>query len=711
MVKSKINSSVDYPIKREIDSADIGYESSIYPFRLYDKDVDIALGKPKYEFSTKYGVVYFPVYLVIADEPVSCIGVYESENNRVLSSFHQGEKEGQEEEEMELKSNQLLISVTKEYFHRLWKTHYREGMPPPPPLPIIESSDNSENLENQENKAIEEPEDESHLKLPTMIQEKTTAPNPKPIQKDSLFIDNIGSLEKIQPLPEETQEEAAQLKHQYKDASTNKWIEKFMKNNEYNILDNEGGGDCFFAVIRDAFQSIGKQTTVQKLRDLLAEEATPQLFEETRSLYLNILAEFQEKEKEWKEIKKTSILLKKRAKDAPTKADNEAILKEAKLLIDQHKTISNQLVDIKELLKEFDHMKNMDSLDKYKAFMKTSEYWADTWAISTLEKRLNIKVVIFSQESFQSGDLDSVLQCGQLNDPELERIGVFRPDFYILTNYTGNHYTLITYKQRKLFTFRELPYDIKVLVINKCMERNAGPYYLIDEFRTLKTKFGLEANHGEPSEENDEKEAEWMKKDLYDKDIVFQFYDRSDGSPKPGKGSGEQCPPSRILDFQALHRIPDWRKKLDDSWISPFTLNNKRWASVEHYFSAAQYKKGFPDFYHQFSLDSQSEVSKDVAMARAAISKSGKYKDTILRDRKVKPDPDFFEIKTEPRYLQERRVALYAKFSQNLDLKQILLETKRAKLIHFVRSREPEIDEGLMQLRKDFLSQKENIMT
>ena len=40
-------------------------------------------------------------------------------------------------------------------------------------------------------------------------------------------------------------------------------------------------------------------------------------------------------------------------------------------------------------------------------------------------------------------------------------------------------------------------------------------------------------------------------------------------------------------------------------------------------------------------------------------------------------------------------------FKQNLDLQQVLKETKRAKLTHFVRGREPETDILLMRLRSE----------
>ena len=34
------------------------------------------------------------------------------------------------------------------------------------------------------------------------------------------------------------------------------WIEEYYHNDYYDIKDNEGGGDCFFCAIRDAFNSI-----------------------------------------------------------------------------------------------------------------------------------------------------------------------------------------------------------------------------------------------------------------------------------------------------------------------------------------------------------------------------------------------------------------------------------------------------------------------
>ena len=122
---------------------------------------------------------------------------------------------------------------------------------------------------------------------------------------------------------------------------------------------------------------------------------------------------------------------------------------------------------------------------------------------------------------------------------------------------------------------------------------------------------------------------------------------------------------------------------------------------MEHYYLGSQFKNGFPDFYAKFSIDSDTEMSKDLALARIAGSKTGKTKDNVLRDRRITIDPDFYEIKENPRNKTERIVALVAKFEQNLDLKETLLDTKRAKLLHFVRGKEPEVDIELMKLRKE----------
>jgi hypothetical protein len=38
-------------------------------------------------------------------------------------------------------------------------------------------------------------------------------------------------------------------------------------------------------------------------------------------------------------------------------------------------------------------MKGVENLDQFKRVIKSCNFWADTWAISTLERILNIKLI------------------------------------------------------------------------------------------------------------------------------------------------------------------------------------------------------------------------------------------------------------------------------------------------------------------------------
>jgi predicted NAD-dependent protein-ADP-ribosyltransferase YbiA (DUF1768 family) len=335
-------------------------------------------------------------------------------------------------------------------------------------------------------------------------------------------------------------------------------------------------------------------------------------------------------------------------------------------------------------------MKKVHSLEDFKKVIKTCDFWADTWAISTLERILKIKLVILSSEYWIQGDNENVLQCGQLNDTILEEDGIFEPEYYIIIDFTGNHYKLVTYKHHSIFNFGELPYSIKLKVTNKCLEGNSGPYNLIPQFKMFHKELGVDEPvvlDVEVLEESDNK--------LYDNNIILQYYIKSNNKPLPGKGNGEKIEISNIKDFSALAEIPEWRRKLDNTYNSIFELDGHKWKTVEHYYQANKFKNTNKEFYLLFSLDSDSKISKDVELAKAAGSKSGKLKSNLLRSKDIKIDPEFYGGIDE-KVLEN---ALYAKFSQNDDFKDLLLKTLNAKLLHYRRGDEPEINNSLMIVR------------
>jgi len=705
MVKSKINpEKVNYNELKTIDDGDIGYETEIYEMEIYNNILNIAIGKEKYTYS-QYDIIYYPIYLLLGNVATAKIGVFEVGVNNIQNL--------EKNNEIDFDKGNVLLFDNEKYIREIIST-YKEneleeiekklGNKTSKPLEQkVIYTVHEDAYDNDDNLVTVDEDDATILVIPeekkSKQQEKTNE-----VLKEGLFeID--AAIKPPLKLLEETQAISNDIKAEYIEKSRNKWIEKFMKNNNYDINEMGGDGNCFLYVIKDAYEQIGNKITIDKMRSLLAAEATDDLFQQYRSLYVSFVGEIQSKEKEMKDIKKISNELKKRNERTTTKEESAELLNEAKKMIQKYNSLKIEKEDVKELLDEFKFMEGIDTLEKLKEFIQTPNFWADTWAISTLEKKLNMKVIILSEEAYNNGDTNAVLQCGQLNDDDLNKQGNFSPDFYVIGCYLGNHYNLITYKDKKIFKFTELPYDIKVLVINKCMEKNSGPYYLIRDFRNFKMKLGLSPDEGAP--DNDDEDIEY---DKYDPETVFVFYSKSSHN-KAGKGSGETIKQSRITEFNTLNKDSvciDWRKKIHDTWIAPFSLDGHRWSSVEHYFQGSQYKKGFPDFYLQFSLDSESDISKDVALAKSVGSKPNKQHKLTQRHRSsnIVIDEDFYEMGVNPRHEEERLKALVAKFTQNLDLKKVLMETKDAKLMRFERGNPAKPDDLLMKVRRTISNEK-----
>ena len=716
MVKSRIqHDKINYNENKVVDDEDIGYESSLYETTLFNNPIQIGGGKPKYTYSA-HNVVYYSLYLIINDEIKSRIGVVEYDSNDVINSLD-------EDGDLILENGNIIFFISKDELIDIINSennkqkervndHDHDDQSDDDcdsddeytTLDPIIINDESVLLDNDPDMmVINDENDITSINIPDEKKTNSVKENDK-ILEHGLFEDIVG-IEIPDLLLEETKEISEELKSKFSPSPNHNWVSKFMKNPNYGIIDNEGRGDSLFATIRDAYEQIGKKTTVSKLRTVVSDEVTEKLFSDYQTLYNTFLGQQNEIDMEMKSLKKTGKMLKKRSEqNGGNKDEQKMILDQAREIVDKYNTLSKENKDAKQLVGEFDYMKDNNTIDTFKNYIKQSDFNPDSWSISILERALNMKLIILSEKTFKSGDLDATLQCGKTNESDLERQGNYKPDYYIMVSYSGSQYKLITYKDKHIFKFSEIPYAIKALIINKCMERNSGPFYLIQDIRNFKLKLGLDANEGEPQDNEDE----YVQSDLYDNNISFMFHSLSDASPRAGKGSGEYIPDMDVFSYNDLNKIPEWRRKMDDSWSCPFTVDDHRWNSVEHYCLGSQYKKGFPDFYNQFSLDSNSEISKDVSLARLATSKSGKSNENVLREKHITPDPDFFEIGVNPRHKQERITAIIAKFNQNLDLKNMLEKTKRAKLIKFNRGREPELDYDIMKYRKEITNMVKN---
>lgn len=184
-------------------------------------------------------------------------------------------------------------------------------------------------------------------------------------------------------------------------------------------------------------------------------------------------------------------------------------------------------------------------------------------------------------------------------------------------------------------------------------------------------------------------------------EVIFMFYSKSNDKPLPGHGSGEKINKNQQDKFIELSKIKSWRKKLSNFWIEPFYLDNKKWASVEHYYQGSKFKNNNPEFYNLFSMDSNSDISKDPIIAKGAGGKTGKSKGKLYRPKNIIIDDDFFSKRSE----KEMYNAQMAKFTQNEELKHLLIATKNAKLMHYQRGSQPIEFTGLMKIRNCLLKE------
>jgi hypothetical protein len=694
-----------YQINEDLEEEDVGLDSPLFSIDFYDKEYVIALGNER-KLDTKKNTYYFPVYLVtdIKDEPVvfKQIGVYEFESDEKSQKERKRtflDKDG-DIDPKRLHDILLYPYADRDFFDNSTFAVTKSD--------LLQMQDRMEDRMQDNRKSSTElpnPDDPLELNVPVGTMSASVM-NSREVLKDGVF-ERDPTIKVPATLVEESKDESVRIKKEFKNSKKNKWIANFMKNNNYDIVETSDNGDCYFDTIRQAFLQIGYVTTIEKLRAIVANSVNEEMFNLYSKIYKDNISEKISVEQEIVKIKKENAELKKRITELSKNTDaNKLEITEIQkrmaaneILFHEKNEFISSVYPV--FFKEIRFMENIHSLEDLREYMKTSNYWADEFAISVLEKELNFKTIVFAEYNYTAGDLNQILEG---KNYKKDRVFVcttgepVEPKFYILAEYSGIHYQLITYKQKYIFGFSEIPYDVKIMIVIKCMESSSSIYNRITAFRNFQAKLGLSISGDGDADGDDSDEDEMRGGGGYDSKVKLVFYNKSADSVAPGKGSYEKMPTEKYGKYTDLFlkKNREWRKKLDDYWPAEFKLDGLRWYSVEHYYQASKFRKMHPEFYKSFSLEGNPDISQDVEMARVAGSKTGAYKDTQLRPVNIKVDSDFYG----GRYREEREKAVYAKFSQNDDLKKILLLTHDAKLMKYVPKRELETDHILMKVRK-----------
>ena len=700
MVLSKIDKKVSYPELKKVDPSDLKKEVNLYETEIKGINVIIAVGNAKTNYEDK-NIIYFPIYLVKSNNKVIQIGVYEikaSDKNIYIDEDGNLDIENMDEP-------LIYVFVKKDMLDKMRLVPDDEILG----VSVKKTSDDTKSDDESQDESDHDDESDKAGKISKKMKTEKSGDTDEitisPLRKD-IFSPTTDAFVIPEMLEEENRDDAEKMRGKFlAEEKTSKkeynWLQKFMENNYYSIIENERGGDCLFATIRDAFAQIGQMTSVQKIREKLSSEVTEKLFFDYKERYDILRTTLVKDTQDIKHLEGEYMNVKQKYEGTLDRNEKKMLIDAAKGINDQREKLLREKKVTSEVSQDVKFMKDIDTLDKFKEKIKSCEFWGEKWALSTLERILNIKFILLSNEAYKEKDYANVLNCGELNDPLLESRGEFMPEYYIILENSGWHYNLVGYKKKQIFKFKEIPYDIKKIIVNRCMEKNDGLFSLIPDFIQFKKN---EFSGSMPVEKAKFEELSEAKiRGLYDENIVFVFYDKSSAKKLPGKGVHEQMPDDMMLrNFSELIAIPDWRRKLDNFWIQPFTLDGKRWNSAEHYYQASKFKENNPEFYTSFSMESGTELSKNPEMAKAAAGTSGKYKGTLVRPVEVKIDADFYGKRKE----KVNNDALYAKFSQNEEFKKVLLGTKNAKLLQYKVGKEPVIRDDLILIRDKLLHEK-----
>lgn len=710
MVRSRLVPSINYTELKSLDPSDTqehNYKAPLYEASVLGINTIISIGTIKNTYISQ-NIVYYPIYLIKNDQVLSQIGLYEMFKSEIpLLLDDAGDVN------LEMAPTPLLYSFVKKSLIQ------RAIYIPENPEAVMEKKEAAkksskvlgikskqfslESLESQVDKVAvpefdrgnkDEDERDEALQAAIRASLEPVRLSDVPLKRKNIPVQNI--------------EQSVAENKTYRTTKDEPWIQSYYHNNNFKIVRNQGGGDCLFMAICQAFLSIEPDSDISviQLRRMLAAVMTESQYLDYRDRYEMFSKTLKELRDENTKLSADNQELAQRAAQPGISLTDKTSLKlQADINKERHHEIVKEIEMYKEYLKDVYFMRGIKSVEALRDVIRrgemTSEYWGDEWAIATLELILNVKFIVLSLRDYMSKDRlpytqSNVIVCGSNIDEQrykeidtllkadkkpggmeamrareatdardkskMKELEVINPDYYIILSHTGLHYELVTYRDTAIFTFQEIPFCVKLQIANRCIESSAGnlesfsgTYQKIPQFIMFyQHELGLEdigKGVGAGSEQGGGASANHVltANPHFDPSIVLIYHSKS-VDELPGHAQGDHISNKNKSAFLSLIASGkgknNWRKKISNEWCEPFTLDGHRWLSVEHYYQANKFLKRHPEFYLLFTMDA---------------NKKSKYYDEASILSRISQDVDLAKVagkKVPKTIIDNKRVSL-----------------------------------------------------
>ena len=668
MVRSRLVPSINYIELKSLDPSDTqehNYKAPLYEATVLGVNTIISVGNIKNTYVSQ-NIVYYPIYLIKANKVFSQIGVYEILQEDIhLMMDEDGDIN------LERVPAPLLYSFVKKSLIQqavylpenpeegvkkdalVKKSSKMSGIKPKAlSLKSLESLADKVAMPHFDKGRGDEDEGDDALQAAIRASLEPVRLSDVPLKRKNIPVQNL--------------EQSIAENKAYRAVKDEPWIQSYYHNNNFKVVRNQGGGDCLFMAVCQAFLSVEPDSDISviKLRRMLASAMPESQFQDYRERYEMFSQTLKALRSENTKLSVANEELAQRAaQPGISMTDKTALKVQADLNKERHLQILSETQLYKEYMQDVYFMKGVKNVESLRDIIRkgemTSEYWGDEWAIATLELILNIKFVILSLRDYLAKDRQpytqsNVISCGSNIDEEryreidallqgdkkpgareareatdsrdkskMKSFDVINPDYYIILSHTGMHYELVTYRDTAIFTFPEVPFCVKLQIANRCIESStgnlqslSGTFQKIPQFVLFyKQELGLEdvgQGEGASFEQGGGSSTKHAltANPHFDPSIILIYHSKS-MDELPGHAQGDRVSNKNKAAFISLISVGkgknNWRKKLSNEWYEPFMLDGHRWLSVEHYYQANKFLKRHPEFYLLFTMDANKK--------------------------------------------------------------------------------------------------------